>query len=151
VEEAEVRSRGLKRRVLTSGVPDKAKRFFAEMDGLVQGDMAYIQGVADSTAGYSLMLLDFASGEVIRGFSWSHFCRFDVRLDGDFQVIGFNWFEGSQTIEERLGEGAALRNDELELWYLYVWALPEFYEAALPLWERLSVPENMYESKSLLG
>jgi hypothetical protein len=98
-----------------------------------------------------LMLLDFASGEVIRGFSWSHFCRFDVRLDGDFQVIGFNWFEGSQTIEERLGEGAALRNDELELWYLYVWALPEFYEAALPLWERLSVPENMYESKSLLG
>jgi len=107
-------------------------------------------GVVVVVGAVGLVLLDAKDGHPYAEFRWPTLCRFDVKHDRDYQIVGLAWHEGERAIAERLAEGTALRPSELWFAYLYMHADDELLAAIKEPFERAAIPEELHQMPPLL-
>jgi len=59
-------------------------------------------GVVVVVGEVGLVLIDAKDGHPYAEFRWPTLCRFDVKHDGSYQIVGLAWYGGERDITERL-------------------------------------------------
>jgi hypothetical protein len=97
-----------------------------------------------------LVLLDAKDGHPYAEFRWPTLCRFDVKHDRNYQIVGLAWYDGAHDITERLGEGTPLEPSEMRFAYMYMHADKELLAAIKDAFDDAAIPEELQQRPPLL-
>jgi hypothetical protein len=166
-------------RLMTAVVPKNARDLFEQLETRGSSDSKYMEQIARRVAELgddsamvtfglfhtrkhnvmgivivvgqsSMALLDAEDGKPYAEFRWPTLCRFDVKHDRRYQIVGLAWYEGEKDIPERLGEGTALRPSEMRFAYMYMHADKETLTAIKVAFVDAAVPEELHGRPPLL-
>jgi len=122
---------GWRQRARIVGVPQSARDLLEQLESRGTSEPGYVAHVADivreledepamltfglfHTPGHTvigvvvvvgevgLVLIDAKDGHPYAEFRWPTLCRFDVKHDGSYQIVGLAWYGGERDITERL-------------------------------------------------
>ena len=77
-----------------------------------------VTGVVIVVGRVGLVLLDAKNRHPFAEFPWPSLCRFDLKHDHDYQIVGIAWYEGERDITPRIEEGTALKLSEMRFAYM---------------------------------
>jgi hypothetical protein len=97
-----------------------------------------------------MLVLDAGDGRVFKGFVWSQLCRFDVKRDGEYQVVGFSWYDGPQDISERAKLGTPLGSSEMSGGYMYMHASTQVLGMVAMALKELGVSDSLHMTSPLV-
>lgn len=118
--------------------------------GLFHTPKHNVMGIVIVVGQKGIALLDAADGRPYAEFRWPTLCRFDVKHDRQYQIVGLAWYDGEKDIAERLGEGTALRPSEMRFAYMYMHADNETLAAISVAFENAGVPEALHRRPPLV-
>jgi len=118
--------------------------------GLFHNPGRNVAGVVIVVSPVGMLILDAGDGRVYNGFIWAQLCRFDVKRDDDYQVVGFSWYDGPQDILERVQSGTPLRPSEMSGGYMYMHADAQLLEMIAMALDELGVPISVHETPPLV-
>ena len=168
-----------RRRARIVGVPKSARDLLEQLEARATSEPGYVEHVADIvreleddpamlTLGLfhtpeqvlmgvvfvvgevGLVLLDAKDGHPYAEFRWPSLCRFDVKHDGNYQIVGLAWCEGERPIAERLADGTPLQPSELWFAYMYMHADDELLAAINETFEKAAIPQELHQMPPLL-
>jgi hypothetical protein len=117
--------------------------------GLFHNPGRDVAGVVVVVSPVGMLILDAGDGRIYSGFVWSELCRFDVKRDDDYQVVGFSWYDGPQGISERVQLGTPLRPSEMSGGYMYMHADAQLLGMVAMALKELGVPDSIHKTLPL--
>jgi hypothetical protein len=168
-----------RQRAMIVGVPKSARDLLAQLEARATSEPEYVEHVADIvreleddpailTFGLfhtpehtvrsivvvvgrvGLVLLDAKDLHPYAEFRWPTLCRFDVKHDRSYQIVGLAWYDGEHDITERLARGTPLELSEMRFAYMYVHADKEVLAAIRSAFDEAAIPEEMHQRPPLL-
>lgn len=118
--------------------------------GLFHNPGRNVVGVVIVVSPSGMLILDAKDARVFQGFLWPALCRFDVKHDGEYQIVGFSWYDGVQDVAKRVELGTPLQSSEMSGGYMYLHADQELLAAVTIALDELGVPEAIHQSPPLL-
>lgn len=97
-----------------------------------------------------LVLLDAKDGHPYAEFRWPTLCRFDVKHDRNYQIVGLAWYDGERDITERLGDRTPLAPSEMRFAYMYMHADKEVLAVINRAFDEAAIPEEVHLRPPLL-
>jgi hypothetical protein len=97
-----------------------------------------------------IVLVDTDDMSLYAEFLWVNLCRFDVKHDHDYQVVGIAWYEGERPIAERLKEETELQLSDMRFAYLYTHFDKETLSAIQRAFDISSIPQEVHGRTPLL-
>lgn len=168
-----------RRRAMIVGVPKSARHHLGRLEARATSEPGYVEHVAEIvreleddpamlTFGLfhtpehtligvvvvvgevGLVLLDAQDTHPYAEFRWPTLCRFDVKHDGNYQVVGVAWYDGEQDINERLRERSPLQLSEMRFAYMYMHADTELLAIIKSTFDASAIPEEVHRRPPLL-
>jgi hypothetical protein len=118
--------------------------------GLFHNPGRDVAGVVVVVSPVGMLVLDAGDGRVFKGFVWSQLCRFDVKRDGEYQVVGFSWYDGPQDISERAKLGTPLGSSEMSGGYMYMHASTQVLGMVAMALKELGVSDSLHMTSPLV-
>lgn len=118
--------------------------------GLFHNPGRDVAGVVVVVSPVGMLILDAGDARIYCGFVWSELCRFDVKSDGEYQVVGFSWHDGGDKIEDRVQLGIPLRPSEMSGGYMYMHADRGLLAMVAMALNELGVPETVHRTPPLV-
>lgn len=166
-------------RAMIVAVPKSARDFFGRLETRITSDSTYrdrlaeivkdseddpatiavglfhtpqhtLTGVVIVVRNAALVLLDSDTGEPYAEFSWATLCRFDIKQEHGYQIVGLAWYDGNREISERLRDPVPLELSEMRFAYMYMHADLETLAAIRARVESSAVPEEIHRRVPLL-
>ena len=81
---------------------------------------------------------------------WAWLCRFDIKHDGNYQIVGVTFFCGEGHPADRAKSGKPLADAEVELWYFYTHTTADFFEYVIEAADEADVLSVIDDGVSLL-
>jgi hypothetical protein len=107
-------------------------------------------GIAIVVGKGGIVLVDTSDMSLYAEFQWANLCRFDVKHDHDYQVVGIAWYEGDRPISERLKEGTELQLSDMRFAYLYTHFDKESLSAIQRAFDGSAIPIEVHQRTPLL-
>jgi hypothetical protein len=107
-------------------------------------------GIAIVVGKEGIILVDTSDMSLYAEFQWANLCRFDVKNDHDYQVVGIAWYEGERPISERLKEGTELPLSDMRFAYLYTHFDKEALSAIQRAFDSSAIPPEVHQRTPLL-
>ena len=107
-------------------------------------------GIAIVVGKEGIVLVDTTDMSLYAEFLWANFCRFDVKHDHDFQVVGIAWYEGERPITEWLKEETQLQLSDMRFAYFYAHFDKEALSAIQHAFESSCIPQEVHGRTPLL-
>lgn len=168
-----------RQRARTVGVPKSARDLLEGLESHATSEPGYVDHVADivreledeptmltfglfHTPEHSLTAVVVVVGEVglvlldannerpYAEFRWPTLCRFDVKHDGNYQIVGLAWYGGERDITERLSEATPLKLSEMWFAYMYMHAPRELLVAIQDAFDATAIPKEVHQRPPLL-
>ena len=118
--------------------------------GLLHTPEHTMTGVVIVVGKVGMVLLDAKSRHPRAELRWPALCRFDVKHDRNYQIVGLAWYDGEQDITERLGEGTRLQLSEMRFAYMYMHAAKEVLAVIETAFEEAAIPEDVHQRPPLV-
>ena len=118
--------------------------------GLFHNPRRNVAGVVVVVSPVGMLIVDAGDGRIYSGFVWAQLCRFDVKRDDDYQVVGFSWYDGQQDISQRIQSGIPLLPSEMSGGYMYMHADAQLLGMIAMALEELGVPVSVHETPPLV-
>lgn len=81
---------------------------------------------------------------------WPWICRFDIKQDQNYQIVGFSFFCGEGHPEDRAATGEPLADAEVENWYFYTHSSDDFFEYIIDAADEADVLSEVDDGRSLV-
>jgi hypothetical protein len=107
-------------------------------------------GVVIVVGKVGLVLLDARDRHPFAEFRWETLCRFDLKRDRSYQIVGLAWYEGDTDITERIGEKTPLELSEMRFAYMYMHADDDLLTFVKAAFDDAAVPEALHRRPPLL-
>ncbi len=107
-------------------------------------------GVVIVVGKVGLVLLDAEDRHPFADFRWETLCRFDLKRDRSYQIVGLAWYEGERDITERIGEETPLELSEMRFAYMYMHADDELLTFVKEAFDEAAIPEALHRRPPLL-
>jgi hypothetical protein len=168
-----------RQRAMIVGVPKSARDLLGQLETRATSEPAYVEHVAEIVreleddpailtfglfhtpehtvrsivivvGAVGLVLLDAKDGHPYAEFRWPTLCRFDVKHDRSYQIVGLAWYDGAHDITERLAEGTPLEPSEMRFAYMYMHADKEVLATIKESFDQAAIPEEIHRRPPLL-
>jgi len=170
---------GWRQRARIVGVPKSARNLLEQLESRGTSEPGYVEHVADIvreledepamlTFGLfhtpehtlvgvvvvvgevGLVLIDAKDGHPYAEFRWPTLCRFDVKHDGSYQIVGLAWYGGERDITERLAEGTPFQLSEMWFAHIYMHASKELLAAIQEAFDAAAIPKKVHQRPPLV-
>jgi hypothetical protein len=118
--------------------------------GLLHTPEHTMTGVVIVIGKVGMVLLDAKSRHPRAELRWPTLCRFDVKHDREYQIVGLAWYDGEQDITERLDEGTPLKLSEMRFTYMYMHAAKEVLSTIKTAFDEGAISEEIHQRPPLV-
>ncbi len=168
-----------RQRAMIVGVPKSARHLLGNLEARATSEPGFVEHVAESVRGWEddpamvtfgllhtpehtitgviivvgkagIVLLDAKSSHPRAELRWVNLCRFDVKHDRGYQIVGIAWYDGERDIAQRLEEGTGLQLAEMRFAYLYMHAAKEVLSAIRTAFDEAAIPEDVHQRPPLV-
>ena len=168
-----------RQRAMIVGVPKSARALLEELESRAISEPGFVEHVAEivreleddpamitfglfhtpdhATTGVvivvgkvGLVLLDANDRHPFAEFRWQTLCRFDLKRDRNYQIVGLAWYEGERDVTERMEEGTPLELSEMRFAYMYMHADDGLLDFVRKAFDDAAIPEEFHRRPPLL-